>query len=76
MICFLCFYTLVDKDPRLILDGEMLVYDPSLDRYLPFGNLKTAALGPSHNISVYWTSLPIISHDRQVQQTQSTTTLL
>jgi hypothetical protein len=23
----------------------MLVYDPSLDRYLPFGNLKTAALG-------------------------------
>jgi DNA ligase-4 len=28
-----------------ILDGEMLVYDPLLERYLAFGTLKTAALG-------------------------------
>jgi len=30
-----------------ILDGEMLVYDPLLERYLAFGTLKTAALGES-----------------------------
>ena len=28
-----------------ILDGEMLVYDPLLGRYLAFGTLKSAALG-------------------------------
>lgn len=30
---------------RLILDGEMLVWDPISERNLPFGTLKTAALG-------------------------------
>jgi ATP-dependent DNA ligase len=29
----------------LILDGEMLVWDPVSERNLPFGYLKTAALG-------------------------------
>lgn len=29
----------------IILDGEMLVWDPVSERNLPFGTLKTAALG-------------------------------
>jgi ATP-dependent DNA ligase len=29
----------------VILDGEMLVWDPVSERNLPFGTLKTAALG-------------------------------
>lgn len=29
----------------IILDGEMLVWDPVLEKYLAFGTLKTAALG-------------------------------
>ncbi|GAA5899174.1 hypothetical protein JCM5296_000357 [Sporobolomyces johnsonii] len=29
---------------ELILDGEMLVWDPALRKYMPFGNLKTFAL--------------------------------
>ena len=29
----------------VILDGEMLVWDPTLEKYLAFGTLKTAALG-------------------------------
>lgn len=29
----------------IILDGEMLVWDPVTERLLPFGSLKTAALG-------------------------------
>jgi ATP-dependent DNA ligase len=29
----------------IILDGEMLVWDPSIEKYCSFGNLKTAALG-------------------------------
>lgn len=32
---------------RIILDGEMLVWDPVSERNLPFGTLKTAAIGPS-----------------------------
>ena len=32
---------------RVILDGEMLVWDPISGRNLPFGTLKTAALGTS-----------------------------
>lgn len=31
----------------IILDGEMLVWDPVSERNLPFGTLKTAALGRS-----------------------------
>jgi ATP-dependent DNA ligase len=27
----------------LILDGEMVAYDPNSDTFLPFGTLKTAA---------------------------------
>ena len=30
---------------RIILDGEMLVWDPVSERNLPFGTLKTAAGG-------------------------------
>ena len=30
---------------RIVLDGEMLVWDPVSQRNLPFGTLKTAALG-------------------------------
>ncbi|GAA6059368.1 hypothetical protein JCM10212_003266 [Sporobolomyces blumeae] len=33
-----------DEVEDLILDGEMLVWDPNLVRYMPFGNLKTFAL--------------------------------
>lgn len=32
---------------RCILDGEMLVWDPLLEKYLAFGSLKSAALGES-----------------------------
>ena len=31
----------------VILDGEMLVWDPILEKYLAFGTLKTAASGKS-----------------------------
>jgi ATP-dependent DNA ligase len=34
-----------DAGDRIILDGEMLVWDPVAGRNLPFGTLKTAALG-------------------------------
>lgn len=34
-----------DVADRIILDGEMLVWDPVAGRNLPFGTLKTAALG-------------------------------
>jgi DNA ligase 4 len=35
-----------DKLPfSIILDGEMLVWDPISGRNLPFGTLKSAALG-------------------------------
>ncbi|EEB87680.1 hypothetical protein MPER_14896, partial [Moniliophthora perniciosa FA553] len=32
---------------NIILDGEMLVWDPVSERNLPFGTLKTAALDKS-----------------------------
>ncbi|GAA5908080.1 uncharacterized protein JCM6883_004110 [Sporobolomyces salmoneus] len=39
---------LLDEDfEDLILDGEMLVWDPNLVKYMPFGNLKTFAI-PGH----------------------------
>lgn len=34
-------------DGSCILDGEMLVWDPLMEKYLAFGGLKTAALGMS-----------------------------
>lgn len=37
-------YSDIDS-PSIILDGEMLVWDPVSGRNLPFGTLKTAALG-------------------------------
>ncbi|KAI0720902.1 DNA ligase 4 [Fomitopsis betulina] len=43
-------YISVAFDPRvdeIILDGEMLVWDPVSERNLPFGTLKTAALDKS-----------------------------
>ena len=33
------------KAHSLVLDGEMMTYDPKLDVFLPFGGLRTAALG-------------------------------
>ena len=35
---------------RIILDGEMLVWDPVSERNLPFGTLKTAALASSYDL--------------------------
>ena len=37
-----------DVKYRIILDGEMLVWDPVSERNLPFGTLKTAAGGKQH----------------------------
>ncbi len=34
-----------DLSCSVVLDGEMLVWDPVSERNLPFGTLKTAALG-------------------------------
>ncbi|KZS94450.1 DNA ligase 4 [Sistotremastrum niveocremeum HHB9708] len=34
----------------LILDGEMLVFDPDTESYLPFGNLKGAAMDKSKTV--------------------------
>lgn len=38
-------FRLILTTHSLILDGEMLVFDPDTGSYLPFGNLKGAALG-------------------------------
>ncbi|KAI9247434.1 hypothetical protein BDA99DRAFT_525900 [Phascolomyces articulosus] len=35
------------KGVSLVLDGEMMTYDPKLDVFLPFGGLRTAALDTS-----------------------------
>ncbi|GAA6040368.1 hypothetical protein JCM8097_007579 [Rhodosporidiobolus ruineniae] len=35
---------LIDGIEEVILDGEMLVWDPSMNKYMAFGNLKTFAL--------------------------------
>ncbi|KAF8325377.1 ATP dependent DNA ligase domain-containing protein, partial [Cantharellus anzutake] len=37
------------KVKDVILDGEMLVWDPSIEKYLPFGKLKTSALDKSND---------------------------
>lgn len=29
----------------MVLDGEMVAYDPQLEAFLPFGTLKTSAKG-------------------------------
>jgi len=45
-----CFFSIVPRNeqfPSIILDGEMLVWDPVSGRNLPFGTLKTAALDKS-----------------------------
>ncbi|GAA5909260.1 hypothetical protein JCM6882_003781 [Rhodosporidiobolus microsporus] len=34
----------IDGVEEVILDGEMLVWDPSMHKYMPFGNLKTFAM--------------------------------
>lgn len=34
-----------NTDRSVILDGEMMVWDPALEKYLAFGTLKTAAGG-------------------------------
>ena len=35
---------------NIILDGEMITWDPSLDKIMPFGTLKTAALSEQKNV--------------------------
>ena len=40
-------HSYINSVPSIILDGEMLVWDPVAERLLPFGTLKTAALGES-----------------------------
>ncbi|KAG5353805.1 hypothetical protein C0989_001922 [Termitomyces sp. Mn162] len=49
----------IDKafDPRIediILDGEMLVWDPISERNLPFGTLKSAALGIVPSLLIHY----------------------
>ncbi|GAA6002791.1 hypothetical protein JCM10207_007683 [Rhodosporidiobolus poonsookiae] len=39
-----------DDIEDIILDGEMLVWDPNLNKYMPFGNLKTFALAKTEHI--------------------------
>lgn len=57
----------------IILDGEMLVWDPVSERNLPFGTLKTAALGESLGHVLLQ---PLIRHNRQVQGRSQSSTLL
>lgn len=38
-----------DKVKNIILDGEMITWDPESDSMVPFGTLKTAALGQQRN---------------------------
>lgn len=33
----------IDELESVVLDGEMVVYDPLIDKFLPFGTLKTSA---------------------------------
>ncbi|TNY23188.1 ATP dependent DNA ligase domain-containing protein [Rhodotorula diobovata] len=40
-----------DDIEDLVLDGEMLVWDPVLGKYMPFGNLKTFALAKTFGSS-------------------------
>lgn len=44
-VVFFLAVTRGEHVPSIILDGEMLVWDPVSGRNLPFGTLKTAALG-------------------------------
>lgn len=36
-------YPFADDLESVVLDGEMVVYDPLIDKFLPFGTLKTSA---------------------------------
>jgi ATP-dependent DNA ligase len=49
------------NSPSIILDGEMLVWDPVSGRNLPFGTLKTAALGTfsltGRNTVIYYSQI-------------------
>jgi DNA ligase-4 len=62
------------KHDRCILDGEMLVWDPVSERVLPFGTLKTAALG-ALSCSLFYASVrsPIL---RSIQERAQPTTML
>lgn len=50
-LCFRLFITQFQSS--IILDGEMLVWDPVSERNLPFGTLKTAALGLFETFILY-----------------------
>ena len=39
-----------DNVHNIILDGEMITWDPELDKIVPFGTLKTAALSEQRNL--------------------------
>lgn len=39
------YYWVLMSWTSVILDGEMMVWDPVVERYLAFGTLKSAALG-------------------------------
>jgi DNA ligase 4 len=57
--CVLSFAIVIQAEyPSIILDGEMLVWDPVSGRNLPFGTLKTAALGmfslTYRDAGIYW----------------------
>ncbi|KAG6891545.1 hypothetical protein C0992_004403 [Termitomyces sp. T32_za158] len=68
----------IDKafDPRIddiILDGEMLVWDPVSERNLPFGTLKTAALGQKKSIILAHAVFDLLSLNGQSLLERSTT---
>ncbi|KAG2216309.1 hypothetical protein INT45_011241 [Circinella minor] len=52
------------KANSLVLDGEMMTYDPKLDVFLPFGGLRTAALVVVFDI-VYCNGTPLLQYSLQ-----------
>lgn len=48
---------------RVILDGEMIAWDPVNQAIIPFGNLKTAALAEKENKSYKDGIRPLCSNE-------------
>ena len=59
-----------------ILDGEMMVWDPMLEKYLPFGTLKTSALGTYRNWVVSYPVLTVVEFLRQGSWSRQAPTML